>query len=176
MMAVKLALAWLWWCAFFAALAEVFLGNLGITCPVLAAACFYFTVTMNWNRVFIPFAIAATGLDVILGRTVPVTLLILPAAIIVGLIWRRQGECDRLLLQLIPASLLAVPSVPVYAVLGGLPPSRIVLPAVFHGLVLGLRVAVGLFVAVPGVCFVLDWIGEKMDFPVYYAAQDDRSN
>lgn len=176
MMALKLAVTWLWWCAFFAVLAEVFLGNLGIICPVLAATCFYFAVTMGWNRAFIPFVIAATGLDVILGRVVPVTLLILPAAVVVGLIWRRQGECDRLLLQLVPASLLAVPAVPVYVVLGGLPPSRIALPSLSHGMLLGLRVAAGLLVAVPSVCFLLDRIGEKMDVPVYYAAQDDSRN
>ena len=99
---------WLCWCAFCAALLEVILGNHGVPMPLLAMVTFYFTATLGWKAVFIPLVVAGTILDLLLARTFPTALLLLPAIMAMAHWWKSHGDCKSVPTQALPGVALGV--------------------------------------------------------------------
>jgi len=97
---------WLGICTFGSVWGELLIARAGVTAPLVAMATFYFVVLLGWRRP-LPWCLsAACLLDLFLMRPVPVTVLLVPAAAVMALFWRRHGDCGHPALQALPGGIL----------------------------------------------------------------------
>lgn len=96
--------AWQFWCAFCGLLLELILGRHGWCAPVVLLIAFHFTVVLGWRAALIPGLITGALLDLMLGRDLPVTVLLLPPVLLAGLFWRRHGDCQHTVAQILPGA------------------------------------------------------------------------
>ena len=86
---------------------ELLFANIGITVPFLTLAAFYSFSVFRLPSTFPAAVISATMLDLMLGRSVMIHLLILAAVIIVAALWKKYADCAVPLLQAIPGAVCA---------------------------------------------------------------------
>lgn len=89
---------------FFAIYCEVLVGSIGIIIPLTALSVFYFSVSFGWKSGIFIGIIAGTILDMLYGRTFPLSAYTMLAVAIFSLIWLHQGEPESVLLHFLPGT------------------------------------------------------------------------
>jgi len=64
---------WILFGAFFALFFELFCAYNRLALPSVAVLCFYMGAVFGWRRAVVPFILVGSVLDLVLGRTVPFT-------------------------------------------------------------------------------------------------------
>ena len=154
-----------------AMLAELLAGNVGIYLPLTAYAVFYFTCSISAAAGVAAAIVAGTVLDLIYGRTLLLTPLILLAALAAG--WSlRRNQMETLLEAALPGMAIGATAALGAAALrmpGGQPPSWLLLwQAVWFG-------SIGLLL-LPLTVFVLDSAARTLGLPEFLKETRSRLN
>lgn len=179
--AVESALFWvsanmLWVWLFVASFGAVFLqvvsGCHGLQLPLFAVTSFYFTVALGWRRPLPAIVIMGTMLDLLLARTAPVSLLLLPPIMMLALLWRRQCNCRAALAQAFPGFITGLVHGSGLLVLQCLATERWHIGLLWHCVRILAQEALGGALLLPLVCRVLDATADRLGLPLYRDIQD----
>ena len=92
---------------FFSIFFEVLAGSIGIIIPLTAISVFYISVTFGWRKGVVISLIAGSVVDLLYGRTVLLSPLLMVLTVMAGLLWLHKGDPVSILPNLIPGTLTA---------------------------------------------------------------------
>jgi hypothetical protein len=163
---------WILTVGFLAVVAEMLLGNSGLTVPVLGVCVFYFAGVFGWRRLLLPACVLAALLDAALGRKVPLAVLDLLPILALAIFWHWHGDCRHPLAQTIPGFLMGLFFLTQDALRYVLLPGGAIYAvgwqaAAIHALSLLALLTAG----VPLLCYALDFWAGRMKLPLYIEGQ-----
>jgi hypothetical protein len=167
-------MAWVWlaFCAFVAMLLETVTSTHGVAVPAVQIVAFYLVIAHGWQRALIPAAMAGAGLDVVLGRAFPCSLLALPVVFVAALFWRRQGDCRLRPLQAVPGAFVGLVSGAVAIACERLPDAFVSWQLVLELTGLVVRVMLGGAIALPALGWVFDGVARRLAVCGYSNVQE----
>ena len=164
-------LIWLVLCLFCASLLELIIGSFGIALPLVVSTTMYFTVVAGWRRTLLPALAVAVVVDVVLARAFPATPATVLAAMLLALFWKRRGDCQHAIGQVIPGALCGLSSGLIMALVLGAWLERWSFSLLLHTGVLLAHFVLGGVLLYPLLCCKLDNAAAAMNLPLYRNSQ-----
>jgi len=158
---------WLTVCGFISMLLELLCGNHGLLVPLLLLSAFYFTITVGWRRTVIPFAVLGAVADLVLGRSLPALICLLPIVMMLALFWRRHGDCAMIPLQVLPGTAVGFVAVSGLLIMESLTVERLSAGLLRHSLWLLFHCTLAGALLLPFLCSLYDRLAAGMAFPCY---------
>ena len=86
---------------------QILIGSAGLILPITALSIFYLTIITNWQTGTVTAVIAGSIVDILYGRTIFLTPVLLVIIALLAILWLYKGELKYLPFQTIPAGLIS---------------------------------------------------------------------
>ena len=86
---------------------QILVGSAGLILPITALSIFYLTIITDWQTGVLTAAITGSIVDVIYGREIFLSPVLLVIIALLAILWLYKGELKRLPVQTIPAGFIS---------------------------------------------------------------------
>jgi len=86
---------------------QILIGSAGLILPITALSIFYLTVITNWQTGVLTASIAGSIVDILYGRSVFLSPVLLVIIALLAILWLYKGELKYLPFQTIPAGFIS---------------------------------------------------------------------
>lgn len=86
---------------------QILVGSTGLILPITALSIFYITIITEWQTGILTAAIAGSIIDILYGRTIFLSPLLLAIIALFAVVWLYKGDLKKLPIQIVPAGCIS---------------------------------------------------------------------